>query len=102
MVGRVPITRQENGQPFRLKPLNIREENGKDLVAAANAQCSAGEEIVLHIRNEQRILWRERFHYYPALRFPLSVIIWSGDFTSPSPHSAMAWAISSNRFATRP
>jgi hypothetical protein len=71
MVDRVPIPRQKNGQPFRLEPAYVAQENGEDFVAAADAERSAGKEIILHVRNEERIGGLERFHESCGLSCPV-------------------------------
>ncbi len=62
MVGRVPITREINRETLDAESVEIPQEDRNDVISTADAKRSTGEEIVLDVRNEQRIVNGQRLH----------------------------------------
>ncbi len=52
MVERVPIACEVNWQMLTVESMEIVAEGRDDFMAAADAECTAGEEVVLEICNE--------------------------------------------------
>jgi predicted phosphoribosyltransferase len=56
---RVPAARGEHRQAVARKPIERAVDDGEDLVAAGHGQRAAGQEVVLHAHEEQRIAGAE-------------------------------------------
>ena len=71
MIGRMPIACQKNGETVSLESTNVGQQNGNDLISAADAEGAAGEKIVLNVGNQQGIVGCEGYHesmkYDPAI-----------------------------------
>ena len=62
MVRRVPVAREKNRKASGVKSPDIVQQGGNDLIAAADAERSAGKEIVLDVRNDQGITGCQDLH----------------------------------------
>lgn len=58
----MPIARENNREVVDLKAPDIAHENGNDFVAAADAERATGQEIILDVGDEQRIMDCEGYH----------------------------------------